>query len=64
MTNSHDTFIPQKDKDPPLTLEEAMELVADDTDNYSIRNLYVVANALSMLGFALFISTIFLFSEP
>ena len=61
---SQDTFIPSFSKDPPLTLEEALDYVTGDNDNYSIRNLYVVSNALSMVGFTLFLSTIFLFSAP
>ena len=61
---SEDTFIPSMDKDPPLTLEEAMDFVSEDSDTYAIRNLYVLANALSMVGFTLFLSTIFLFSAP
>ena len=61
---SQDTFIPSFSKDPPLSLEEALEYVSEDNDTYAIRNLYVIANFLSMVGFTLFLSTIFLFSGP
>jgi hypothetical protein len=62
--NSEDTFVPVIDKDPPMTLEEALDFVSEDIDKYSLRNLYVVSNALSMVGFTLFLSTIFLFASP
>jgi hypothetical protein len=62
--SGEETVVPTFNKDPPITMEEALELVQGDPDKYSIRSLYFIANLLSMTGFMLFLSTIFLFQEP
>jgi hypothetical protein len=51
-------------KDPPITLEEAMFLVSGEPDKYAIYNVFIVNNILSMLGFMFFLSSVFLFQEP
>lgn len=61
---SQETIIPTFNKDPPITMEEALLLVQGDPDKYSIRSLYVIANLLSMTGFMVYLSAIFLFQEP
>jgi hypothetical protein len=43
-------------------MEEALEWVAgDDTDRYAMLNIYFISNILSMLGFMLYLSVIFMF---
>ena len=58
---SQETIIPSLNKDPPITLEEAMFLVSGEPDKYAIYNIFIVNNMLSMLGFMFFLSAIFLF---
>lgn len=61
---SEETVIPSMNKDPPITLEEALTLVQGDPDKYTNRVLYVIANLLSMSGFMVFLSLPFIFEEP
>jgi hypothetical protein len=59
-----ETVIPSFNTDPPITIEEALTLVKGDPDKYAIRALYLIANLLSMVGFMLFLSIVFLFQQP
>ncbi|CDW88626.1 organic cation transporter [Stylonychia lemnae] len=61
---SLETIIPSLNQDPPITLEEALFMVSGEPDKYVIRNLYIILNLLSMVGFMIPLSMIFLFQEP
>jgi len=62
--NQEETIIPTFNKDPPISLEEALFLASGDPDTYANRGLYFIANAISMIGFSIYLSTMFLFQEP
>jgi len=61
---SQETIIPSFNKDPPITMEEALFLVEGNPDTYNIRGVYIVVNILSMIGFMLLLSTMFFFQDP
>ena len=59
-----ETVIPSLNQDPPITLEEALFLVSGQPDKYAIKNMYIIINLLSMLGFIVPLSMMFMFAEP
>jgi hypothetical protein len=61
---SEETVIPTFNKDPPITLEEALFLVSGQPDKYTIKNMYLIINILAMMGFLVPLSMLFLFQEP
>eukprot|EP00347_Sterkiella_histriomuscorum_P024468 403331012 len=62
---SQETVIPSLNQDPPVTLEEALFLVSGDpVDKYAIKNMYIIINLLSMFGFMVPLSMIFMFNVP
>lgn len=61
---SQETIIPSFNQDPPITLEEALFLVSGQPDKYVIKNLYFIVNLLSMTGFMVPLSMMFLFQTP
>ena len=61
---SQETVIPSLNQDPPITLEEALFLVSGQPDKYVIKNMYLILNLLSMVGFMIPLSMVFLFAQP
>lgn len=57
-------MIPTLNVDPPITLEEALNLIQGDPDTYNNKVLYLTSNLLSMVGFMLYMSIPFMFQEP